>query len=127
MSITAIGPSLGEQGLSVAIHAQSGWSGWLEASTLEPIIPPGTKIVLTQIGNEIPQINKSEDNASQMNEEATLLGSRVTVLLLHQDPPSGAANLHVRVLDGPKAGLTGWSLSDGGTLQGTGFAVDHLI
>jgi hypothetical protein len=127
--VTDIGPALGESsGTAVAVRSRDGaWTGWLEAATLEPIIPVGTRIVFTKSGNADIDIMHHEDNASQMKEGVgTDLGSPVTVVLLHQDPPSGAGNLHVRVLTGPKAGMTGWILPADGVVEGTRQMVDAL-
>lgn len=121
--ITAIGPPL-HVAPTVGIRAANGaWTGWVESQTLVPIIPVGTRIVFTKAGSGNVAINHSRTNAAQMKEKDTDIGSPATGVVLHQDAPSGACGLQIRVVSGPKAGMTGWTCNseniEGTNIQAT--------
>ena len=123
--VTQILPGLGDSHTSaldksipfVEIRSADGrWTGWVQNISLEPIIPPGTRIRMKTAGNAVPSVY--HDRAGAVHSDIPI-GSPVTVKVLEQLPPSdGNCNIKVQALDGPKAGIVGWTC-DHGTINGT--------
>lgn len=123
--ITAIGPPLHDAPTAGIRAANGAWTGWVESRTLVPIIPVGTRIVFTKIGSGDVAIYHSRANAAQMKEKDIDIGSPATGVVLHQDAPSGACDLQIRVVTGPKAGMTGWTCNSG-NIEGTNIEATTL-
>ncbi len=106
-----------------AIRSRDGrWTGWVQGGDVMPIIPPGTRIRMTTVGNAVPSVYRNKSDAVGHDVQ---IGSPVTVEVIRQEPPSGDCPLLVRVLTGPKTGTTGWTCNDG-TIEGTNYTSAFL-
>jgi hypothetical protein len=100
------------------------WTGWVESIHLEPIIPDGTRLKLETVGAGEPSVSPSRHG--QLQQPDVVLGSPVSVVVIHQDPPAdGDCSLHVRVTSGLKRGATGWSCENG-KIEGTQLSAGWL-
>lgn len=123
--VTRIVPGLGDPSTIaldknipfVEIRAADGrWTGWVQNIGLTPVIPRGTRIRLRTEGNAVPRVYR--DRTGDLHSDITI-GSPVTVEVVGQLPPTdGNCNIKVKALNGPKAGIVGWTC-DHGTIDGT--------
>lgn len=85
-----------------------GFTGWVPIMELEPLVPAGTHLTCTTIGNATPEIFPS---ATSPLKDRVELGSPASVQLIKQYRYTGDANWYVRVLSGKHAGETGYMVA----------------
>jgi len=108
----------------VEVRAADGrWGDALRVIDIRPFIPTGTHLVLTKVGDGEPSIYPHYTSDPKARD--ILLGSPVTVEVLEQRAPTGACDLHVRVLSGPQRGRDGWTC-DIGTVAGAKLSAGWL-
>jgi hypothetical protein len=105
----------GDVGLPIAkVHIPSRqFVGYLRLLALHPIVPSGAVIHFKRVGNESFELFPIETIGSD-KERGTDLGHEVSAKVIRYDPSADDKwDLHVTILDGPRAGESGWMLSFG--------------
>jgi hypothetical protein len=89
------------------------FTGYSQLLGIHPVVPVGTKIHFTRVGNETFKLYAS---ANADKNESLDLGDKVSATVLAYNPtPDDKYELYVRVDDGPYTGKKGWTLSLGAT------------
>lgn len=93
------------------------FTGYLTLLGLHPVIPPGTVVQYKKLGNDRLLIFPSA-KISANDERGVDLGKSVSAKVLSYDPTNAENfDLHVKIIDGPHAGQTGWMLAFGAVGQ----------
>jgi hypothetical protein len=89
--------------------ADSSWSGWVLSITLQPSIPPHTKLVIKQ-SQSVAHLAATKDAPSL--DSGKVLDGGTIVELVRQDAASDDRDLYVAVATGPHdTGQSGWLYS----------------
>jgi hypothetical protein len=101
------------------------FTGYLNLLDLHPVIPPGTIVKYTKLGNDRLLLFPSP-KIPEKDEGGIVLGESVSAKVLSYDPTSDDYfDLHVQIMDGSHAGQAGWMLAFGGVAQ-NGVPIDQF-
>jgi hypothetical protein len=109
--------SIGRPIVKVHIPARN-FTGYTQLLGVHPVVPSGTKIQFTRVGNTGPELYDTADAAQSTGHD---LGEKVSATVLSYDPTSDDKfELHVQIDDGSYTGRKGWMLSLGATTDDGG-------